>query len=298
VTSPLTILGAEEGTTVIGGQTPAPDPASEFRLVHIAATDTLSLERLILRRGGGLGIDGGGLFNRGTLALAHSTVARNSINSAGGGGILNEGTLFLTNSTLSDNVHRGFRPGDDPGPEGGGGLFNRGLVILINTTVGGNGSSRPGGGLRNAEGGTVILIKTTVAENSVTGLGERSGGIGNANGAVVLQNTIFASNMSANPGTTPGGNDCRGRVTSLGHNLIGDPAGCTITLQATDLTGDPGLDVFTDDGTPGNGHFPLLPTSQAIDAGNDAVCPPTDQLGQPRVGVCDIGAIEFQGKKP
>jgi hypothetical protein len=89
-------------------------------------------------------------------------------------------------------------------------------------------------------------------------------------------------------------------VTSLGHNLIGDPTGCTITLHPSDLTGDPGLATFTDDGRPGNGHVPLLPTSQALDAGNDAVCPRRDQLGQrriniPRVGTsrCDIGAIEF-----
>lgn len=53
------------------------------------------------------------------------------------------------------------------------------------------------------------------------------------------------------------------------------------------------MGTFTDDGTPGHGHFPLLPASRAINAGNDAVCPPTDQLGLPRVGICDIGAVEF-----
>jgi hypothetical protein len=47
---------------------------------------------------------------------------------------------------------------------------------------------------------------------------------------------------------------------------------------------------------PGRGHFPLNPDSQAINAGNSDVCPPTDQLGLPRVGNCDIGAIEFQGQ--
>jgi hypothetical protein len=66
-------------------------------------------------------------------------------------------------------------------------------------------------------------------------------------------------------------------------------------LLPTDLTGDPGLGPFTDDGIPGHGHFPLLPGSPAIDAGNDAACPATDQLGQSRVGRCDIGAIEFEG---
>jgi hypothetical protein len=86
---------------------------------------------------------------------------------------------------------------------------------------------------------------------------------------------------------------------ALGTNLVGNPTGCTITLQPTDLTGDPGLGEFIDDGTPGNGHFPLVSGSPAIDAGNeDATCPRTDQLGQPRVGRCDIGAIEFQGGDP
>jgi hypothetical protein len=55
-----------------------------------------------------------------------------------------------------------------------------------------------------------------------------------------------------------------------------------------------------DDGTPGAGHFPLLANSPAIDRGNDEVCSAdpvlnTDQLGQLRVGPCDIGAIEFEG---
>jgi hypothetical protein len=81
----------------------------------------------------------------------------------------------------------------------------------------------------------------------------------------------------------------------LGNNLIGDPTGCTIDLQPSDLTGDPGLGDFTDDGTPGNGHFPLLTGSPAIDAGNPDMCPATDQLGVPRVGGCDIGSVNFEG---
>jgi hypothetical protein len=109
-------------------------------------------------------------------------------------------------------------------------------------------------------------------------------------GTLLLQNTIIAKNSAAT------GPDCRGTITSLGSNLIGDPTGCTLTLRPGDLTGDPGLDTFTDDGRPGNGHFPLVSTSQAIDAGNDAVCPKRDQLGRRRVGPCDIGAIAFRDK--
>src|SRR5262247_3233333 len=87
--------------------------------------------------------------------------------------------------------------------------------------------------------------------------------------------------------------DCFGPITSLGNNLIGDTAGCAIVLQPSDLTGDAGLGAFTDNGEPGNGHFPLLPTSHAIDAANTSVCPEKDQIGQPRKPHCDIGAIEF-----
>ena len=82
-------------------------------------------------------------------------------------------------------------------------------------------------------------------------------------------------------------------ITSLGNNVISDTAGCAIVLQPTDLTGDAGLGPFTDNGTPGNGHFPLLATSPAIDAANNSVCPQKDQIGQPRKPHCDIGAIEF-----
>ena len=82
------------------------------------------------------------------------------------------------------------------------------------------------------------------------------------------------------------------------YRLLGDPTDCTITLQASDLTGDPKMGDFTDDGTPGYGHFPLFPDSPTIDAGNDAVCPETDQLGQPPVEPCDIRAIEFQVSAP
>ena len=89
---------------------------------------------------------------------------------------------------------------------------------------------------------------------------------------MLLLNTILAQNIDSDPFVFPSP-DCSGSITSLGNNLIGDLTGCTITLQPSDLTGDPGLGAFTDNGRPGKGHFPLLPTSQAIDAGNDALCP-------------------------
>ena len=112
-----------------------------------------------------------------------------------------------------------------------------------------------GGGLDNA--GTLTLTNSTVADNRSVAAG--AGGIENhavsagVTGTVTLRNTILARNI---PGEAP---DCVGPVTSLGHNVIGDLTGCLITPLSTDLTGDPGLGEYIDDGTPGRGHFPRSP---------------------------------------
>jgi len=88
--------------------------------------------------------------------------------------------------------------------------------------------------------------------------------------------------------------DCEGSISSLGNNLVGTVAGCGISLLSSDLSGEPYLDSFTDAGLPGAGHYPLLPTSPLINAANNSACSVADQLGQPRVGQCDIGSIEYQ----
>ena len=183
---------------------------------------------------------------------------------------------------------------------GGGGMRNERTATVINSTFSNNRSFFPsgGGGIAN-RGGTLAVLNSTISHNSTVSISTSltGGGILNAGllpnmepGTVTLHNTILAQN------TAGGGPDCSGVLRSLGHNLLGDLTDCSLTLKDTDRTGDPGLDEFTDDGTPGHGHFPLLPTSQAIDAGRDAVCPRRDQLGQRRVGPCDIGAIEFRGR--
>jgi hypothetical protein len=233
---------------------------------------------------------GGGIYTRGgVVSMLNSTLTRNTANkkygSGGGGGLYNDGgTVRITNSTLARNAAL-----NQSGPGGcGGGLSNTGgMVILTNSTVADN----IGNGIDNGSG-SVIIINSTVAGNSARFC--PGGGIGNSSGGTVtLRNTILALNTASDSGP-----NCVGPITSLGTNLLGDLTDCTLTLLPTDLTGDPGLGPFTDDGTPGHGHFPLLPDSPAIDAGNNTACPTTDQLGQPRVGRCDIGAFEFNALPP
>jgi hypothetical protein len=247
-------------------------------------TSTLANNMASVGGGSALRNDGG------VVTLMETTLAGNHTDFGPGGALFNDGTMSLTNSMVAGNMAGVF----------GGGIFSSsGRLTITNTTFAGNrtagtgssGSPRGGGAIWNS-GGTVTILNTTLAGNTAPPP-DNGGGLFNFSGTMTLQNTILARNTAE-----AGGPDCwgtvQGTVTSLGYNLLGDPTGCTITLLDTDLTGDPKLGDFTDDSTPGGGYFPLLPDSPAIDAGHDEVCPETDQLGQPRVGRCDIGAIEFQ----
>ena len=283
ITGTLTITGAGADTTIIERDPSAPEA---FRLLRVAETGTLTLKGLTLRGGDAPGgFDGGGISNFGILTLTNCSLTHNTADS-NGGGILNNGILTLTNCSLTHNTA-------DHQFGGGGGIRNtNGTLTLTNCSLTHN-TARPDGGGLASGGGILTLTNSTLAHNTAAVAG---GGLHNAqNSSTTLQNTILALNRVTNTPFASG--DCaavENTLDSLGNNLIGDPTQCNITLQASDLRGNPGLDTFTDDGTPGNGHFPLLQTSQAIDAGNDVACPPTDQLGQPRVDQCDIGAIEFQ----
>ena len=148
--------------------------------------------------------------------------------------------------------------------------------------------------------GQISIINSTIRENETDpfmGAFRRVAGIANEGGTVRVQNTIVAGNSINQPFAA--GQDCFGIITSLGNNLIGDPSGCDINLQPSDLVGDPGLGSlveFGEDDSPGKAFYPVLSGSVVINRANPAACPKKDQLGNPRVGTCDIGAVGFQGR--
>lgn len=233
--------------------------------------------------------DSGGLSNiAGTMVITATTFAHNVAD--GASAIHNTGTLTVTNSAFIDNLAVNTGPGA---------IGNFGTLVVINTTFARNVANgfffEKGAAIANYA--TLFLINSTLADNEVAGQFAFGSALASESGATtILQNTLLARNVGQSLGASTRGPDCVGIVTSLGTNLIGDPTECTITLQPGDLTGDPDLGDFIDNGRPGNGHFSLLPTSQAINAGSEALCPRTDQLGRRRIGPCDIGAIEFRDK--
>ena len=262
---------------------------------------------------------GGGLYNEGTLTIIDSTVNRNAASgsSGKGGGINNAGgaTLTINNSSISNNtannvgggivnggganttltVTNSTISGNNSSTSDGGGIFNgaSSAATLRNTTVSGN-TARFGGGVDNS--GSLTLTNNSFNGNAASGsLG--GGGIRNDNiGSTDVTNTIVAGNTATTTGA-----DCSGSLTSQGHNLIGDNSGCSFTPAAGDLVGtsaspiDPKLGPLADNGGPIETHALLPPGSPAIDAGDDALCPSTDQRGvtRPQGTQCDIGAFEF-----
>jgi hypothetical protein len=223
---------------------------------------------------GGDGGDGGGIYNTGILTITNSTVSGNKTSDGGSGG--------------SGGYYGG---GGGCGGHGGhgSGIYNIGTLILTHNTISDNitGDGGLGGGSEDEEWYPRC--------DGQDGLG---GGIYN-NGTVELSHTIVAGQST--------GGDCAGKITdgilSIGHNIDSDNS-CNLV----DLSDLPGLDPTTqillgplaDNGGAAQTHA-LLKGSLAIDTGDNASCPQSDQRGVIRpldgllagAAICDIGAFEL-----
>jgi hypothetical protein len=277
---------------------------------HMAITQSTISNNFSSSSGGGaLGSDGG------SVTIDRSQFRGNTAISLVGAIFLGNTTAAISNSSFYDSFSQGagailvgtgsvlmvsdsaFVNNEAFGDGQGAAIHTRmgATTLITNSTFAINRLNPLFGqdGITIANFGTLSLLNSTLARNSVdlffvsTPSSPRSVLLSGASAITKLQNTIVTHD-------DPLAQDCRGPIISLGNNLISDPAGCTITLLPSDLTGDPSLDSLTDNGTSGNAHFPLLSTSPAINAANDEVCPIKDQIGQLRKPQCDIGAIEAQ----
>ena len=264
--------------------------------------------------GGGINNEKGGNENcRANLTVRNSTI-RNNTTKDKGGGIRNESgcETRIEYSTISQNSVT-----DDNARDGGGGIHNSGDLELVDSTIGKNISTRDGGGIRNK--GQVIIINSTISENECD---DDGGGVWtDTDASMTLINTILAENTATDKGP-----DCKGTIKLEGNNIIGtlgNMGDCVITERLEpykkiicndeDPEKCPGLHAYADADVPGHGHFPLLKSSWAIDAGNNYAGSDSDrdQVGHYRFQdgnkdgnkkdgdpavldpTIDIGAVEF-----
>ena len=230
---------------------------------------------------------GGGICNNGQLYMNRCTVSGNTAIFSGGGiangqGLGGDispdipgpsyGSMSLTNCTISGNRLLGGQP---EGAEAnaidgssGAGIFNSGHMELLNCTITNNSTdSDPdsvGGGFTNVQPVTAIF-----------------------------KNTIVASNTAGKPGTNNCYNGPGGVITSLGHNLDSENT-CHFNQPSDLVNTNPLLGPLQDNGGP-TFTCALLEGSPAIDAGDNAGAPATDQRGEsrPNGAFCDIGAYEL-----
>jgi CSLREA domain-containing protein len=254
---------------------------------------------------GNLAVSGGGIYG-GTATLTNTTVSGNSA-SGSGGGVLVDGSATLTKTTVSGN----FASFD------GGGLYVGGTATLTNTTVSGNsigavGNLGLGGGIYLVVLSTANLLNVTVTDNS-TFFGGAAGIFRSHASTLNAEMTIVAKQRVGISGDQ--GNDCAHDDSgfyfgSSSYNIDSDRScwnSCGCTTNEFDGTGDQqgvsdaalNLGPLANNGGPTQTHALLFP-SVAIDAGNNADAPPTDQrnVGRPQDGdgngtkVADIGAYE------
>lgn len=186
-------------------------------------------------------------------------------------------------------------------------------VSITNSTISDNTSSTE---VLRLNDNPVLISNSTISNNSPTGsYSPRLMSLNNTDLNLVnstINNTAFRanfqlSNISVYSGSTrisvinsiitdsPNGPDCtilRNSVSlnavSSDSNSIMQGAGCETQARSV----DPLLGPLADHGGPTLTHS-LLPDSPAINTGNDTNCLNTDQRGETRDGICDVGAFEF-----
>jgi hypothetical protein len=262
---------------------------------------------------------GGALFINSTSTLARVLVASNACRAAAastrpqtgpggsgtGGGVHNGGPLTILECAFVGNLatggpgmlKEGFgSPAFSPGGDGSGGaIYNAWSIRVLNTTFarntaaggpGGVSTLPPAAGPAGAQyGGAVFnyigsgeLVNCTFAENS------GQGGAVNAAWALTLKNSIVALSTS--------GNNCAGAVADGGNNISSDGS-CGFSNASSRNNIDPSLAPLGNNGGP-TPTMALRVNSPAVDTGNDAIAPATDQRGvsRPQGPHVDIGAFE------
>jgi hypothetical protein len=179
--------------------------------------------------------------------------------------------------------------------------YSNGTLNITNSTLSGNTAVQKGGAIWwIGTAGSITnstITNNTADSDSNNAVNDNGGGIFSESTTIALINTIIAANLDASTAAGTIHPDVSGNVTGNNNNLIGSLTGNTGTLgTGTDIVNPtPGLAALANNGGPTQTHV-LLPGSPALDKGNSAIAPATDQRGLTRRSgsAVDIGAVEVQ----
>lgn len=312
ISSEMVIEG--NGSTIRRG-----DGSPDFRIIEVGSSGNLTLNKINIRNGSLITNrsdgenDGGGIHNRGTVAINNSHISDNS--GSRGGGIYNfRGSLTLNSSTVSDN-----------NGGSGAGIYSQsdsfgspGTVTINNSTVSGNSSGNTGGGVLSGTAGVLTITNSTITNNSAS----FGGGLANSfNTSASISNSIVAGNTASDAGDNCRFSGPSAVINDGGNNLSNDgntgtPAtnpGFSDIIECFDPSTVASTETDFDVDCLDDLHFyggitkthALIPsgsgecgTNDAIDvSGLDCSSSPISNIDQrsfPRDMDCDIGAYEEQ----
>lgn len=164
----------------------AVDGNANSRIFVVSSGKTVNVSGLTVHNGKAAGgYVGGGIDNRGTLALSKVIVSGNTVINYSGGGIFNfqGAVLTITDSVISENTATVYN---------GGGICNEGTLTVTNSTISGNTADNYGGGIINM--GASTLTHVTLTDNQADFSG---GGVSNF-GTITLTDSIIDGNISSN----------------------------------------------------------------------------------------------------
>jgi CSLREA domain-containing protein len=264
----VTIVGDPMGGTVIDGDL-------GDRLFHLIGA-TVDLVDLTLTRGSTPGDfygAGGVLVESGTLTMIRCLVS-DCVCDHYGGGIFSLGTVILDRSAIVGNTC-----------DRAGGILHAGPNLQItNTTISGNTALQGSSGGIEIDG---LATSATIRSSTITGnTGVEADSI-SVRSVLWASNTIIDGVCAVIPGMGTVNSD-GGNIESPGDTCELDHVSDAVGVTAIDL----GLGPLQNNGGTTPTHA-LDIGSAAIDSGNDALCPATDQRDWLRHDPdCDVGSFE------
>jgi predicted outer membrane repeat protein len=281
------------------------DPTSGGGGIYQGRSSLIISQTLVLSNT--TGEQGGGVFHDGVggMYVRNSVFAGNQADFEGGGiyldergGVLVEDSAFRNNRSSSGgaialdgitgmNINRSTFS-DNQASENGGALYlwNGNGTDIYNSTFSGNHAAVNGGALYSSGATTPGMVNTTIVDNSAAMNG---GGI-YADTYAFVQNSLIAGNRAGgNPNASSADCEIGIQLHSGGHNLFGESTGCENTRfdqtvvpvdvlnSVVEPLTDNGGAILPDGSHP---HTHALPSgSPAVDAGQDRICPSSDQRG-------------------
>ena len=261
-TGHIAIMNGVSGTAVFNNTTISGNPSGGF-----INNGNLTMTGGLILDNSGVGLVAAGQTFLNGVAVIHNSNT-NGVFFGGGGVLLGGESSVMMNCLISNNHTNG----------NGGGIRTAGNVTLINNTITGNTAVGSGGGISGIGGSNFTAINLTVTNNH----SNSGGGVFREAGPMLFKNSIIAGNLNRSDNNP---NDIDGTVDSASSfNLIGvgGSGGLTSGVNSNQVgVANPLLGPLQNNGGLTETHA-LLPTSPALDAGDNCVTQPS-HCGDPNI---------------